>query len=80
MAYSSGRVIEHKCTGDEELLEKNLEIKNYKASAVGVFKFPPLHDKVSEEIGKEIKRELKNYSKDLTNMGSKIILQNFTEN
>ena len=67
MAYSSGRVIEHECTGDEELLVKNLGIKNYKAAAVGVTKFSPLHDKVLEEIGKEIKRELKNYSKDPTN-------------
>ena len=67
MAYSSGRVIEHECTGDEELLVKNLGIKNYKAAAVGVTKFSPLHDKVLEEIRKEIKRQLKNYSKDLTN-------------
>ena len=54
-------------TGDEELLVKNVGIKNYKAAAVGVTKFSPLHDKVLEEIGKEIKRELKNYSKDPTN-------------
>ena len=47
---------------------KNLGIKNYKAAAVGVTKFSPLHDKVLEEIGKEIKRELKNYSKDPRNM------------
>ena len=67
MAYSSVRVIEHECTGDEELLVKNLGIKNYKAAAVGVTKISPLHDKVLEEIGKEIKRELKNYLKDLTN-------------
>ena len=60
-------MIEHECTGDEELLVKNLGIKNYKAAAVGVTKFSPLHDKVLEEIGKEIKRELKNYSKDPTN-------------
>lgn len=50
-----------------ELLVKNLGIKNYKATAVGVTKFSPLHDKVLEEIEKEIKRELKNYSKDPTN-------------
>ena len=60
-------MIEHECTGDEELLVKNLGIKNYKAAAVGVTKFSPLHDKVLEDIGKEIKRELKNYSKDPTN-------------
>ena len=53
MAYSSGRVIEHECTGDEELLVKNLGIKNYKAAAVGVTKFSPLHDKVLEETGKK---------------------------
>ncbi|XP_068693734.1 uncharacterized protein [Montipora foliosa] len=28
IAYSSGRVIEHECTGEEELLVKNLGIKN----------------------------------------------------
>lgn len=67
LAYSSGQVIEHECTGGEELLARNLRIKNYKAAAVSVTKFSPLHDKVSEEIGKEIKRELKNYSRDLTN-------------
>ena len=56
MAYSSGRVIEHECTGDEELLVKNLGIKNYKAAAVGVTKFSPLHDKVLEETGKNKER------------------------
>ena len=55
------------CTGDEELLVTNLGIKNYKAATVGVTKFSPLQDKVLEEIGKEIKRELKNYLKDPTN-------------
>ena len=31
-------MIEHECTGDEELLVKNLGIKNYKAAVVGVTK------------------------------------------
>ena len=66
-SQASGLVIEHECTGDEERLVKNLGIKNYKAAAVGVTKFSPLHDKVLEETGKKIKRELKNYSKDPTN-------------
>ena len=59
MAYSSGRVIEHECTGDEELLVKNLGIKNYKAASVGVTKFSPLHDKVLEETGKKNKERTK---------------------
>lgn len=52
--YSGGRVVEHECTGAEELLVKNLGLKNYKTAAVGVTKFSPLHDKVLVEIGREI--------------------------
>ena len=68
IAYSGGRVIEHQCTGAEELLVKSLGLKNYKTAAVGVTKFLPLHDKMLVEIGKEINRELKAYSKDPTNI------------
>ena len=68
IAYSSGRVVEHECTGAEELLVRNLGLKNYKAAAVGVTKFSSLHDKVLVEIGREINRELKTYSKDPTNI------------
>jgi len=68
IAYSGGRVVEHECTGAEELLVKNLGLKNYKTAAVGVTKFLPLHDKVLAEIGREINRELNAYSKDPTNI------------
>ena len=42
----------------------NLCLKNYKAAAVGVTKFAPLKDRVLVEVGKQVKREIKNYSKD----------------
>ena len=53
-------MIEHECTGDEELLVENLGIKNYKAAAVGVTKFSPLHDKVRRDWkrNKETTKEL----------------------
>ena len=47
---------------------KKSGLKNYEAAAVGVTKFLPLHDKVLAEIGREINRELKAYSKDPTNI------------
>ena len=67
IAYSSGRVVEHVCTGAEELLVRNLALKNYKAAGSGVRKFSPLLENVLQEVGREIKRELKAYSKDPLN-------------
>jgi hypothetical protein len=64
VGYSSGRVIEHKCNGHESLLVKNLALKNYKSSAVGVVKFGPLRDHVFEQVGKEMKREIQTYITD----------------
>jgi len=43
MAYPSGRVIEHECGDHEKLLDTNLAVKNYNATAVGVTKFYPLN-------------------------------------
>lgn len=67
IAYSIGRVVEHECTGAEELLVRNLALKNYKATGSGVRKFSPLFENVLQEVGREIKRELKAYSKDPLN-------------
>ena len=59
---SSGRVIEHNCNDRESLLLKNLALKNYKSSAVGVVKFGPLRDHVFEQVGKEMRREIQMYT------------------
>lgn len=55
IAYSRGRVVEHECTGAEELLVRNLALKNYKATGSGVRKFSPLFENVLQEVGREIK-------------------------
>lgn len=64
IGYSSGRVIEHECTGHEELLVKNLCCGNYRAAAFGVVNFVPLKKQVLVQVGKEIKKELRSYSRD----------------
>jgi hypothetical protein len=62
VGYSLGCVIEHNCNDHESLLVKNLALKNYKSSAVGVVKFGPLRDHVFEQVGKEMKREIQMYT------------------
>ena len=65
IAYSSGRVIEHECKDiNEELFVKNIALKNYKAAAAGVTKLAPLMKETTVQIAKELKKELRNYSRD----------------
>ena len=44
-----------------------MALKNYKAAAHGVRKFEPLQSKVLLEVGKQVRREITQYSKDPSN-------------
>ena len=50
------------------MLVTNLALENYKAAARGVMNFEPLKSKVLLELGKQVKREIKRYSKDRSNV------------
>lgn len=45
----------------------NLALKNYNAAAVGVTKLAPLNSKMVVEVGKQVKREISDYSNDPSN-------------
>ena len=67
--YPNGRVIEHETNPEEKMLAvTNLALENYKAAAHGVMNFEPLKGKVLLELGKQVKREIKRYSKDRSNV------------
>ena len=68
IAYPNGRVIEHETNPEEKMLVKNLALENYKAAAHGVMNFEPLKRKVLLELGKQVKREIKRYAKDSSNV------------
>ena len=68
IAYPNGRVIEHETNPEEKMLVKNLALENYKAAAHGVMNFEPQKRKVLLELGKPLKREIKRYAKDSSNV------------
>lgn len=68
IAYPNKRVIEHETNPEEKMLVTNLALENYKAAARGVMNFEPLNSKVLLELGKQVKREIKRYSKDRSNV------------
>ena len=67
-AYPNGQVIEHETNPEEKMVVTNLALENYKAAAHGVMNFEPLKSKVLLELGKQVKREIKRYSKDASNV------------
>lgn len=59
--------MEHTTNPEEKMLVANMALKNYKAAAHGVRKFEPLQSKVLLEVGKQVRREITQYSKDPSN-------------
>ena len=68
IAYPNKRVIGHETDPEEKVLVTNLPLQNCKAAAHGVMNFEPLKSKVLLELGKQVKREIKRYSKDPSNV------------